>query len=204
LFDTDGDGALLTVFDYAPEHVAASHVPGDDTVVAEVPVASLTAGTYERARVVLSHLTFDVDATVHVAGFAAAGEVSALQVLSDGTTLDDAVHDRGYWRYVFHYAGMDFPVGGEDGAPVAEPPPGGPFEVIVAEGETGIEFPVSILIDLGIEQDVDVVLVVNIHEAFRWEDQPDEGYTEGVFDATPPQFEPIRGAGANTYTLGYE
>jgi hypothetical protein len=204
LIDESGRHPALEVFDLSPEHVEAGWNDGDETTIAVIPVESLAYGTFSRARVGISHLRFTVDATVHAMGLSAAGEVRALQVLSDGTVLDGQVRDRGWWRYVFHFAGMQFPAGGDTGAPVAEPPSGGPIEVVVEDDETVVYFPVGILVDPTVQHDVAAVLEVNVHESFRWEDLDEPDYAPGVFDAAPPAFEPIRQLGVNSYTLGFE
>ena len=204
LIDDSGRHDDLHVFDLSPDYVEAGWNDGDDTILAVVPAEALTYGTYSRARVGVSHLRFTVDTTVHALGIVAAGEVVAAQVLSDGTTLDGQTRDRGWWRYVFHFAGMQFPLGGEDGAPVTQPPPGGAIEVVVEGNETAVYFPTSLLVDPTVQNDVNAVLEVNVHEAFRWQDLDEPDYTVGVFDASPPDFEPIRQLGVNHYGLGFE
>jgi hypothetical protein len=204
LIDESGQDPDLLVFDLSPDHVEAGWNDGDETTVAQLPVESLTYGTFTRARVAVSHLRFTVDTTVHAMGLSAAGEVQATQVLSDGTMLDGQVRDRGWWRYVFNFAGMQFPTGGESGAPVTEPPAGGAIEVVVEGDETVVYFPASVLIDPTVQNDVSAVLEVNVHEAFRWQDLDEPEYAPGVFDASPPAFEPIRQLGVNSYTLGFD
>jgi hypothetical protein len=204
LIDESGRNGDLLVFDVSPDHVEAGWNDGDETTVAQIPVDSLAYGTFTRARVAVSHLRFTVDTTVHAMGISAAGEVRAVQVLSDGTVLDGTTRDRGWWRYVFHFAGMQFPAGADSGAPVTEPPPGGAIEVVVEGGETAVYFPASVLVDPTVQNDVNVVLEVNVHESFRWEDQDEPDYAAGVFDASPPSFEPIRQLGVNSYTLSFE
>lgn len=204
LIDETGRHPDLVVFDLGPDHVEAGWNDGDESTIAVVSVDSLHYGTFTRARVGVSHLRFTVDATIHAMGIAAAGEIEAIQVLSDGTELDGQVRDRGWWRYVFHWAGMQFPAGGETGAPVAQPPPGGAIEVVVEGDETAVYFPASVLVDPTVQNDVTAALEVNVHESFRWEDQELPGYASGVFDAAPPELEPIRQLGVNSYTLHFE
>lgn len=206
LKDTTGRVPDLVVFDHAPEHVAAGFDDGDDTVLAEVPAASLPAGTFDRARVALSFVRFTVDATVHVSELDVPGEVEATQVLADATDLDGATHDLGWWRWVFSAAGSGrFPVGGDSGSPIEMLPEGGPLEMVVEGGETVVYFPVTVLVDPGVTSDVDAILEVNVHESFRWEDERrDPAYTRGAFDARPPAFEPIGKLGVNGWTLVLE
>ena len=52
--------------------------------------------------------------------------------------------------------------------------------------------------------DLTLVLEVNMHESFRWMDEPTAGFTDGVFDATPTTFEPVLQFGANSFALTVE
>lgn len=206
LLDSTGRTGDLLVFDHAPAHVVAGLDDGDDTVVAEVAATDFPSATFDRARVAISFLRFTVDATVHVDALDVAGEVAAVQVLADDTELDGDTHDRGWWRWVFSAgAGGRFPVGGDTGSPIETLPAGGPLEMAVENGETVVYFDVSVLVDPGVEADVDVALRLNVHESFRWEDLArDPAYAEGVFDARPPGFEPIRRLGANGWMLEFQ
>jgi len=47
-----------------------------------------------------------------------------------------------------------------------------------------------------------ITMLANTNEDFRWMDQDEPGYTNGVFDVTPPSaFEPVEQFGANSLTL---
>ena len=128
LFKDAADPSPLTVFDYGTGFVEAGYDDGDDTVVAEVDPQGLVAGTYTIGRVVHSHVRYRVAATMHASGYVLPGEFDNLQVMSDETLLDGVLRDRGYYEYVFHALGNDYPQTGND-APVPEYLGSGGFSV---------------------------------------------------------------------------
>ena len=55
-----------------------------------------------------------------------------------------------------------------------------------------------------VASDIDIVLEVNMHESFRWQDQEELGFAAGVFDTVPTAFEPVMRFGANEFALSLE
>jgi len=203
LFKKKGDGAPVTVFDFGQGFVEASYADGADTVVHTVAATELPEGVYTYARVVHSHVRYSVKATMHANGFHLPGEFDNLQVLSDNTMLDGEVRNHGYYEYLFKTAGMEFPASGND-APVPEAMEMGGFSITVENGQWGYNFPVTLVVDPNLIEDVDIILEVNMYESFRWEDQELANYAPKVFDTTPVSFEPVKRFGANSHLVYLE
>jgi hypothetical protein len=193
------DTSPFTVFDFGEKWVEVGFNDGDDTLIYETPAASLPQGTYTLARVVHSHVRYRVKATMHYSGFAVPGEFDNMQVLSDGTLIDGALRDHGYFEYAFKAGAMEFPLTGDD-APSPEFESGG-FYVKFEDGEWASYFPVNLPLTPSVASDVRVVLLVNMHESFRWEDQAEQNYKPKVFDTTPSVFEPVKKFGPSSFTV---
>lgn len=203
LFADPSDPTPVVVFDLGTGFVEVDYADGADTVVATVPASSLTAGTFTLGRVVHSHVRYRVAATMHAQGMSLPGEFDNLQVMSDGTLLDGALRDAGYYEYAFVAGAQSFPASGTD-APVPEYLGSGGFSVVVEGSEWAYYFPVSLVVDPGTATDVDVYMDVNMHESFRWQEQALPDYAAGVFDATPVAAEPVVRFGANSHAVSVE
>jgi hypothetical protein len=200
LFKDAADPSPVTVFDYGTGFIEAGYDDGDDTVVATVPIAGLTAGVYTLGRTVHSHVRYQVAATVHALGFDIPGTFDNVQVMSDGTLLDGVLRNHGHYDYRFEAAGQTYPVSGED-APIPTYLDSGGFGVKFENGEWAYYFPVALTVSPDVPTDVDMVMEVNMFESFRWQDQPGPKNATGVFDVTPPAFEPVMRFGANSYAV---
>lgn len=192
------DPAPFLVFSHGDGFVEASYADGADTVVGERPIAELERGTYAWARVVHTHVRFTLDATLHAGFGPMPGVLEDEIVLSDRTTLDGATYAQGDYFTNFLYAGMSFPSRGSGYTVPAIA--GGGFSARVEDGETVYYFPAPLVVDDTLTEDVHLIFEVNVHEGFRWTDQPTADYAEGVFDITAVGTEPIVQAGANGYT----
>jgi hypothetical protein len=201
MYRTRDDAEPLLVFDHGEGYVEAGYNDGDDTIVGGAPVLELVEGHYIWGRVVISHMRYQIAATAHAMGMHVPGTFDNVQVLSDETEVDGAVHDRGWYRFVFSTAGYSFPLEGDTGAPDPTGPTGSPIEVVVEDGETVLYFPIDITVEHDVPGDVHQIIEFNVHESFRWEDQEGAGYAEGVFDVTPAGTELVRRFGANTYRI---
>jgi hypothetical protein len=193
----------LVLIDHGDSYVEAGYNDGDETLVGTVPLSRLRSGRYTVGRNVVTHSRYRVDAIMHVGGLVMPGEFDNVQVLSDGTLIDGTVRPQSWFRYVFRSGGMDYPLEGL-GAPLPTDPTTGGFRLVLEGGEAAYYYPIDITIDGGIDRDIDVVLQVNMHDAFRWEDQALPGYAGGVFDTTPAASEPVRRFGANRLLVSVE
>ena len=198
LLRREDDPAPLLVFSHGDGFVEGSYADGADTIVGSAPIADLVPGTYTSARVVHTHVRFTIDATLHAGFGPMPGVLEDLLVLSDRTTLDGVERARGDYRFTFRTAGMSFPTEGSNF--FIDPIAGGGFTTRVEEGETAYYFPVSLLVNDRLTEDMHVYFEVNVHEGFRWTDSDMTDYEPGVFDMTPLGTEPIVQAGANTYS----
>jgi hypothetical protein len=203
LFESVDDTDPLTVFDFGEESMEVSYADGADTLVYTADVADLPRKTFTRARVVHSHVRYRVTSTMHASGLDLPGEFDNLQVLSDGTLIDGRLRDHGYFEYEFEAGTQTFPLSGND-APVPEWSGVGGFSVELEDGEWAYYFPVNLPVDPDLDTDVKVVLLVNMHESFRWTDEDSADFTAGVFDTTPTTFEPVLKFGANSFELAIE
>lgn len=77
----------------------------------------------------------------------------------------------------------------------------GGFSVVREDGEWAYYFPLELVIGPDVTEDVDVIMAVNMHESFRWEDAGQEGYLDGIFDTTPVASEPVVRFGANSHEV---
>ena len=202
LLRAEDDPEPLLVFSHGDGYVEASYDDGADTVVGSARVADLEPGTFTWARVVHTHVRFTIDATMHAGFGPTPGALEQLIVLSDRTTLEGVVRERGDYRFTFRTAGMSFPAAGSglELTPIAS---GGFYTRVEAE-ETAYYFPAHIAVADDLIADVHVVFEVNVHEGFRWTDEPTAGYRTDVFDTTPVGTEPIVQAGANSYRYRIE
>lgn len=199
LYRAEGDPAPLVVFDLGQESAEVDYADGADTLVYTASTPDLADGVFTVARVVHTWVSYRVAATMHN-GLVVPGELDNFQVLSDGTLYDGELYDAGAYTYVFEAGGMQFPTSGTN-APVPEWDAGGGFSVRFEDGEWAYYFPVNLAIDSDWPVDTDVFLDVNMHESFRWQDQPTAGFSEGVLDLTPTTFEPVMHFGANSFDV---
>lgn len=200
LYRSPTDTAPLRVFDHGDAPVEVDLVTEDEVVVATVPVASLTSGRYTFAKVGVSYVKYAVDATMHgpvtVSGF-----YDNVQALSDGAIVDGTKRKRGWHRYSFVSGGMTLGTTEGENAPTPIATSGGGISMDMSGPETFYAFAVDVTIDDRSSLDHLASFVVNVHESFRWQDQPYPGYTAGVFDTTPATFEPVMAFGASAFSL---
>jgi len=203
LFRDPNDSNPVTVFDFGQESVEVDYADGADTLVFTANSADLPLATFTVARVVHSWVTYRVEATMHASGFDLAGHFENFQALSDNSLFEGYLFDSGDYDYVFVGASMSFPASGV-GAPVPEYEAAGGFSVRFEDGEWAYYFPVSLPVNPELPGDLAIVLDVNMHESFRWMDEPTTDFTAGVFDATPTTFEPVLQFGANSFAVTLE
>lgn len=191
-------------FDVGADAIEASYDAGADTLVATVDGDAIPRTTFTVARVVHNHVRYRVAATAHMGNLSAVGEFDNMQVMSNGSMVDGMLRDAGYFEYEFKTAsGLSFPLTGTN-APTPTWIAGGGFSVKFENGEWAYYFPVSLPIPQDLTGSHRVVLTVNMHESFRWQDQSMQDYVDGVFDATATSYEPVQRFGPNSYGIVIE
>lgn len=195
------DSSPVTVFDHGDDFVEANLID-NDTVVGSIAVADLPADHFTYGRTVYTHVTYEIDATLHNVGLTFPGTYNNTVVLSDRTTLDGQEHNRGWYSFLFRTGGSEFPLMG-DGYYVADEL--GPlFTVRIEHGETAVYFTYDITTDPSRPTDIHIVSTFNMHEAMRWTDLNTYGYTAGVYDVTLAGGEPISQFGPNSWNVIWE
>lgn len=203
LLRTASDLSPWVVFDRGTSFVDASLDDGADTAIATVPRADLVPGTFTRARVGVTHVSYEVPSRMHAAGLVTPGVFRNVQVLADGTVLDGVTRPSGWYRYSFLVGGA--PAGTVEGANAPLPSaPSAPFVLRVEGGRAFYDVPVLVVIGPDRDAPAKAIFTVNVHEHFRWRDEAQPGYAKGAFDTTPASFEPVIRFGANAFELTVE
>ncbi|MGZ3449076.1 MAG: hypothetical protein ACXVEF_05730, partial [Polyangiales bacterium] len=197
------DPAPALVFDHGKDFVEAGYDDGDDTVVGSAKIATIASGHYTLARIGVTHSKFTVNATLHAAGGAFPGSFDCTQTLSDDVTLDGKTHTKGWYKYIFTTGGMSYPQEG-DGAPLPTTPGTGGFTLHTDGAQAYYEVPFDVTLDGSEKKDMNVVTIVNMDHAFRWEDETKPGYASGVYDTTATEHEIVRRFGANSFVVTIE
>lgn len=194
-----GDPAPVTVIDYGDGYVDCGLDGGDDTLVGSIRTADVPPGHYTVGRTVWTHVRYRVVATMHYMGLAVPGELDNLVAMSDRVELEGTPRAHGWYRYVFRTAGMDYPLEGS-GLEFLPAVSSGGFTVRLEAGEAVYDYPIDLEVaDPGAS--VRMVMEVDMHESFRWQDQSLPGYATGVLDVTPTSYEPVLRFGANAYRV---
>lgn len=201
LLRSASDGAPLVAFDHGASAIEAGLDAGDDTLVADVPLSTLSAGRFTIARVVVSHVRYRVAATMHAQGQAVPGVFDNLQVLSDGSLVDGQSWNRGHYRFTFEAGGAPLATQTGENGPLPIARSGGGLEMQTSGSETAYVFPVDLVVDPTNVDDVKLTFEIDTKDDFRWQDQAAAGYAPGVFDTTPASFEPVTSFGANAFRL---
>ena len=202
LLRTMDDPDPVLIFSHGDGFIEASYADGADTIVGSAPAASLPRATFTWARAVHTHVRFEIDATAHGGAAPVAGTFTELVILSDRTTFEGRLRARGDYEWVFRAPGVEVPYAGSGWE--VTPIPGGGFAARVEDGETAYYFPALVTVEPDVTEDVHFIFEVNVHEGFRWTDQPYAGYREDVFDVAWTGTEPIVQAGANGYAYYVE
>ena len=194
------DPSPWVVFDLGTKTVEAGLNDGDDTRVATVPASSVKTGRYAYARVGVAYVRYAVAATVHVGGLAVTGTFDNLEVLSNDTVVGSQTYASGDYSFAFVVGSTTYgPITGTS-APLPQSAGLG-IALSIRGGEATYGFPVAL--DLAATSaNVDVTMLANTSEDFRWMDESQPGYASGVFDVTPPSsYEPVKQFGANSLVL---
>lgn len=179
--------------------VVVRYDDGARSMLGSVLARDVVFAHYTRARMVQEWSRFDVQATLHDAG-ATAGTLSALHVTSDGTTIDGELRNAGHYVHDFTGGTKTGQWSGDD-ATVPEHSTTAGAEALMEDGEWAVYFPVDLEIASG---DGTLTIVVNMHQAFRWQDVPGGDNQPGVWDIAPPLYEPVLQFGGNRFEATFQ
>jgi hypothetical protein len=190
----------VQVFDHGAKSVEADLVTGKTIDIASVVAKTLPAGVFTVAKAGVAYVRYTVDARMHSV-VTVDGQYENVQALSDGAVIDGVTKDKGHFRYSFVANGMTYgTLEGED-APTPAVTGSGGVSLDTSGPQAFYVFPIQLAIDPNITKDHEVMLELNVHESFRWQDQAGLGYAPKVFDTTPSSFEPVMAFGANAFKL---
>lgn len=205
LYRDSNDTSPLVVFDVdrtGPNGVECSVADKADTSIATVPISSLVAGKYTRARIGVAYVTWSVVGRAHAAGLSFDGRYDTVQVLTKGATVNGQVRDQGYFKTTFTTAGQA-PVSSEGTQPLPIPPQNGIVKFVQENGAAFYEFPVDMTVDTGVVRNLASIFEVNTYENFRWVDQAGTDYADGVWDTEGAGFETVASFGVNSAKLSF-
>lgn len=200
LLRSPADPKPVKVFDHGTKAVEADLVTTETKQVASVVAKTLPAGVFTVAKAGVAYVRYSVGARMHSI-VSVDGEYDNVQSLSDGAVIDGITRDKGWFRYSFSSGGTTYGTLEGGDAPVPAVSTSGGLTLDTSGPETFYVFPVQVAIDPDVTVDHEVLLDLNVHESFRWQDQSTAGYTAKVFDTTPYTFEPVMAFGANAFTL---
>lgn len=203
LLRSDDDPNPVKVFEL-DEPIEVDYVAGKPITLASVSRATIPSGTYRKAKVGVSYVKYSVAARMHSAAIPVDGQYDNVQVLSDGAKIDGVVRARGWYRYSFSYLGTTYGSLEGNDAPTPAVPKGGGVELDTSGADAFYTFGFDAAYDAAVTYDETVTFTANVHEGFRWQDQPTTGYAAGVFDTTASTFEPVMSFGANAYAVSFE
>ncbi len=191
------DASPVPIFDHGAHPVEVDLL--GRTLAGSAPIASLPEGTYTHGRVKLVSASFDVDATVHAMGNNLPGTISVFVALSD---FNDGTRDWSLGQAEYTFSLYPTPVAAV--IPAFPSTPAG--QVVQKDGETWLVFAFDqpITLTSQFDRDLSVSVVFEVSDSFRWEDQDEPEYTDGVFDTTAVTYEPVRNFGATGYRFEYE
>jgi hypothetical protein len=205
LYRSPTDTSPVKVFDHGDKAVEVELVSGKTVELAKVAAKSLPAGVFTMAKSGVSYVKYAVDARMHsgTAFGAIDGYYDNVQALSDGAVIDGAKKKKGDFKYSFVADATGATVGSLEGenAPTPVATTGGGITMDMSGPETFYVFPINMAVDPNVATDQLVDFELNVDKSFRWVDQSTPGYTAGVYDTTPTQFEPVMAFGANTFKL---
>jgi len=192
------DPAPVTLFDHGSAVVETGYDDGDDTVVATVALPEGLSGTFTVARLVQGYSRYEIDAAAHDGLTVEAGTMDNVLVMGDATMLDGTLRDAGYFEFSFTGPTVSFADAGNDWPiPLYSTTAGA--TAVVEDGQWAVYFPIVLDIPADPAPSSELVITVNMDDAFRWTDLLLLGYERGVFDITRISFEPVLRFGGNSF-----
>lgn len=200
------DTAGATIFDLGGAPVDCSLDDGADTVVTRVPVASLAAGHYARARIGVSYARWTVDATYHDASLPGpvAGAVEEVVALAGGVTIDGSARNQGWYKVAFLFGSQRLGERTGEGAALPDATESSPFSLEKTADSFAYAFDIDVTVDPSVGRDVSLIFDVNTFEDFRWQDESKAGYASQVFDLEATSYEPVKSFAATAFHVTLE
>ena len=199
-------GSSAPLVELGGADVEATINDGSDTVVARVSADRLAIGTYQVARIYVTHVTSSIEATFHPAtGPAVFGVFTHRLVLSE-SSLDGVPAYAGDLHHTFVAGGstlakFDCSTNSGDACPDVLPWSRGALALTIDKGIGWYELPVSLTVDASFAQhDSDLFFDVNVNEDVRWQDTSAAGFSPRVYDTTTTSYEPVMQFGPNSIT----
>ncbi|HEY3355952.1 MAG TPA: hypothetical protein VGQ83_22055 [Polyangia bacterium] len=199
LLRSAADPAPVTVFDHGPDWVELNLL--DTSLAGSVATASLPAGTYTHARVLLSMARCAVAATAHLGTASIPGTFTITGAFRD-TTIDGTPLTHGQARYAFEALGQTQSSGGA--LPPLPSTPGGTVVTDASGTWLVFQLPQPLPIDPTSPATHRATITYEVYESFRWQDQATAGFADGVFDLTATAAEPVVSFGATGYRIEAE
>jgi hypothetical protein len=201
LMTSENDTSPVTVFDHGEDYVEVDM--SQNTLVGSADLADLPFDFYTHGRVLLKMTRFDVETTVHTTMPPAQvpGTVTVVAALSDAI-IDNEQRSQDWVEYTFNVMGGITTTGS-----LPELPSTGGGTVVKQNGELWLVFALQsgLTISPLPTQDHTATITYEIYESFRWEDQQQANYTEGVFDAQAEgTTEPVMNFGATGYSISVD
>jgi len=198
----DDDPEPLVLLDTGTTFAETVLNDGTDTVLVEVPAASLRPGVYTQARIMVSHARFKADATYHTPTSVTPGEFERLTVLSDGILVDKKTRKSGEHRSTFRVSGID--LGTHEAVSPLQDSVGGVLKLEVKEGRAAFVIGTNVELPSQLAGDTKLVIEVNVHEGLRWADREAPNYKKNVWDLEEDFYEGVTQSGPNSIELRLE
>ena len=204
LYKSATDPNPLKVVDLGNTSVETDLVSGKTNDIGSVSLKSLPAGTYTLAKVGVAYVRYRVAARLHSTLGAVDGRYDNVEALSDGVVIDGQTRAKGWFRSDFGVGETSYGTFEGANAPLPQLPSSGGMTLETTGPNSFYVFPMNVTIDPNEPKDQRVVCEVNVHESFRWQDQPQAGYAAKIFDTTPTTYETVMSFGASAFSLFLE
>jgi hypothetical protein len=203
LLKSANDPAPLKVADLGTNAVETDLVSGKTNDITTVSLKSMPAGTYTIAKVGVAWVRYRVAARLHN-GVATDGRYDNVEALSDGVVFDGQARQKGWFRSAFGIGDTTYATLENNDAPLPQLASSGGMTLETTGPNSFYVFPMHVTIDPNETKDQRIVCEVNVHESFRWKDEPSSGYAANVFDTTPTTYETVMSFGASAFSLFLE